>query len=240
MAIQEAGSNPVRSNSCIRASGVAYREKGAGRGRLETASLANAAKKTKGSGQSCSSRKSYSGRPSWQLRQRNAAQEFRFAGQPQDEIADQIVGSLRRLAAGPEAEEHAGDDRAMGTHDSESQESRSTLRVERVARLSESCVPHAHQSAEPPACRCTSSLGENKSNPVRTENLTRNCQVDSYGSGTRRKQPRGSRWKDPRSAKRHVSPNDRDRGPDEIGCFAAPCRLSSSKWSHECRFAGQS
>ena len=47
-------------------------------------------------------------------------QEFRFAGQPQEEIADQIVSSLRRLAAGPEAEDHAGDDRAMGMHDSES------------------------------------------------------------------------------------------------------------------------
>ena len=58
-------------------------------------------------------------------------QEFRFAGQPQEEIADQIVGLLRRLAAGAEAEEQAGDDRAMGTHDSESRATLSTRRVER-------------------------------------------------------------------------------------------------------------
>ena len=66
--------NTVRPNNCTRASGVADREKGAGRGRLDTASLANAAEKTKGSGQSCSARKSYSGLPSWQFRQRNASQ----------------------------------------------------------------------------------------------------------------------------------------------------------------------
>jgi hypothetical protein len=42
------------------------------------------------------------------------AQEFRFAGQPQEVIADHLIRSLRRLAAGPEAEEHAGDDRTIG------------------------------------------------------------------------------------------------------------------------------
>jgi hypothetical protein len=73
-AIKETCPNTVRPNNYTRASGVADREKGAGRDRLEAASLANAAEKTKGAGQSCSARKSYSGLPSWQLRQRNASQ----------------------------------------------------------------------------------------------------------------------------------------------------------------------
>ena len=42
------------------------------------------------------------------------AEEFRFAGQPQKVIADQLIGSLGRLVAGPETTEPAGDDRAMG------------------------------------------------------------------------------------------------------------------------------
>jgi hypothetical protein len=127
------------------------------------------------------------------------------------------------------AEKHAGDDRARGTHDSESQESRSTLRVERVARLSESCVPHAHQSAKP-----TARKQRGQANPVPPKNPTRNYQVGSCGSRTRRKEPRGSRWKDPRSVKRHVSPTDRDRGPDELG-FRSSVSLTSPRKKSQTR-----
>ena len=74
------------------------------------------------------------------------------------------------------------------------------------SRLSESCVPHGHQSAEPPARK-----QRVQANLVRHENLTRDYQVGSCGSGTRGKEPSDSRWNDPRSVKRHVSPTDRDR-----------------------------
>ena len=64
------------------------------------------------------------------------------------------------------------------------------------SRLSESCVPYAHQSYEP-AARKRRGSGQS----YWPENLTRDYHVGSCGSGTR--------CKDPRGMKRQVSPTDR-------------------------------
>ena len=80
-----------------------------------------------------------------------------------------------------------------------------------------------------------------QANPVRPENLTRDYQVGSGGSATRRKEPRGSRWKDPRSMKRHVSPTDRDHRPDELGFWSSDslaCPRKKSQTRSQVRFVG--
>ena len=41
-------------------------------------------------------------------------QQFLFLGQAGEVVADHLVGPQRRLAARPQADEHAGDDRAIG------------------------------------------------------------------------------------------------------------------------------
>jgi len=44
----------------------------------------------------------------------NVGQQFLLVGKAGEVIANHLVGSQRRLAAGPEADQHAGDDRHVG------------------------------------------------------------------------------------------------------------------------------